>query len=97
MSTCTGERSWVVAALANRELEGISAFAYDHNNDGCKRASRGLETPRRKTGSPKSHPICCFAERGKGDSVKEINDYWGDSGIEEIHKRVTDWKAKHDN
>ena len=32
-------------------------------------------------------------ERGKGDSVKEIAEYWGDAGIEEIHIRVMEWKA----
>ena len=50
-----------------------------------------------KLGLQKATQFVVLLERGKGDSVKEINDYWGDSGIEEIHKRVTDWKAKHDN
>ena len=33
-------------------------------------------------------------ERGKGDSVKEIAEYWGEAHIEEIHNRVMEWKAK---
>ena len=33
-------------------------------------------------------------ERGKGDSVKEIAEYWGDANIEEIHNRIVEWKAK---
>ena len=33
-------------------------------------------------------------ERGKGDSVKEIAEYWGDDNIEEIHNRIVEWKAK---
>ncbi len=33
-------------------------------------------------------------ERGKGDSVKEIAEYWGEATIEEIHNRVVDWAAK---
>jgi len=33
-------------------------------------------------------------ERGKGDSVKELAEYWGDANIEEIHNRVMEWKAK---
>lgn len=30
-------------------------------------------------------------ERGKGDSVQDIAQYWGDSSIEAIHSRVADW------
>jgi len=33
-------------------------------------------------------------ERGQGDSVKEIIDYWGDASIEEIYDQVVAWKAK---
>lgn len=33
-------------------------------------------------------------ERGRGDSVKEIAEYWGDASIEEIHQRVVEWKSK---
>ncbi|GEM_PF-4542523 len=33
-------------------------------------------------------------KRGKGDSVKEIAEYWGDATVEEIYKRVSEWKAK---
>ena len=33
-------------------------------------------------------------ERGKGDSVKEIAEYWGDANIEEIQRRVVEWKSK---
>jgi hypothetical protein len=29
-----------------------------------------------------------FHNRGKGDSVKEITEYWGDTTIEEIHNRI---------
>jgi len=33
-------------------------------------------------------------ERGKGDSVKEIAEYWGDATVDEIYDRVMKWKAK---
>ncbi|MEK6408924.1 MAG: hypothetical protein AABN34_18530 [Acidobacteriota bacterium] len=33
-------------------------------------------------------------ERGKGDSGQEINDYWGDTSIDEIHDKVTAWNTK---
>lgn len=32
-------------------------------------------------------------ERGKGDSVKEIAEYWGDASIEAIQDRVLEWKS----
>jgi hypothetical protein len=32
--------------------------------------------------------------RGKGDTVQEITEYWGDASIEEIHNQVVAWKAK---
>jgi len=47
-----------------------------------------------RLGLQKATQFVVLLERGKGDSVKEITDYWGNAGIEEIHKRVTDWKAK---
>jgi hypothetical protein len=31
---------------------------------------------------------------GKGDSVKEIVEFWGEATIEEIHNRVIELKAK---
>lgn len=33
-------------------------------------------------------------ERGKGDSVQEIVDYWGDASIDEIYDQVMAWKVK---
>jgi len=33
-------------------------------------------------------------ERGKGDTVEEIEEYWGNSDIEEIYERVTEWKSE---
>ena len=47
-----------------------------------------------RLGLQKATQFVVLLERGKGDSVKEITDYWGNAGIEEIHKRVTDWKAE---
>ena len=46
-------------------------------------------------GLQKATQFVILIERGRGDSVKEISDYWGDSTIDEIHNRVTDWKTKH--
>jgi len=45
-------------------------------------------------GIQKATQFVVLIERGKGDSVQEIADYWGDAGIDEIHNRVTAWKAK---
>jgi hypothetical protein len=33
-------------------------------------------------------------ERGKGDSVKEIKDYWGQASIEEVYQQVAAWKNR---
>jgi len=33
-------------------------------------------------------------ERGRGDSVQAIAQYWGDAGIDEIHRRVSEWTSK---
>ncbi len=33
-------------------------------------------------------------ERGKGDSVAEIKEAWGDASIDEIHARIMQWKRQ---
>ena len=38
--------------------------------------------------------VALLPECRKGDSVKEIRDYWGDARIEEIHQRVSAWKSQ---
>jgi len=38
--------------------------------------------------------IVILLERGKGDTVEEIEEYWGNSDIEEIYERVTEWKSE---
>jgi len=42
-------------------------------------------------GIEKASQFVLLLERGKGDSVKEIAEYWGNAGIEEIHNRVVEW------
>ena len=32
-------------------------------------------------------------ERGKGNTVQEIDEYWSDASIDEIYDRVAAWKA----
>ena len=34
-------------------------------------------------------------ERGKGDSIAEIKDYWGKASIDEIYQHVMRWKESH--
>lgn len=36
-------------------------------------------------------------ERGKGDSVEEIIDFWGNSAIDDIYERINAWKAEEDS
>ena len=45
-------------------------------------------------GLQKATQFVMLLERGKGDSVQEIHDYWADASIDEIHHRVTAWKSK---
>lgn len=45
-------------------------------------------------GIQKATQFVILLERGKGDSVQEINDYWGDTSIDEIHNQVTAWKTR---
>jgi len=45
-------------------------------------------------GLEKATQFVVLIERGKGDSVQEIADYWGNASIEEIHNQVLMWKAK---
>jgi hypothetical protein len=47
-----------------------------------------------KLGLQKATQFVILLERGKGDSVQEINDYWGDASIDEIHNQVMAWKAR---
>lgn len=44
-------------------------------------------------GLQKATQFVVLLERGKGDSVKEITDYWGNADIDEIYNRVASWKA----
>jgi len=44
-------------------------------------------------GIQKATQFVILLERGKGDSVQEINDYWGDASIDEIHNQITGWKT----
>lgn len=45
-------------------------------------------------GIQKATQFVILLERGNGDSVQEINDYWGDTSIDEIHNQVTAWKTR---
>ena len=47
-----------------------------------------------KLGLQKATRFVVLLERGKGDSVKEISDYWGNASIDEIYDQVTTWKSK---
>ena len=39
----------------------------------------------------KATQFVVLLERGKGDTVEEIAQYWGNSDIEKIHGRVSEW------
>jgi len=33
-------------------------------------------------------------ERGEGDSILEIDKFWGDASVDDMHKRITDAKTR---
>ena len=43
-------------------------------------------------GLQKATEFTVLLERGKGDSVKDISEYWEDSHIDEIHSKILSWK-----
>lgn len=46
-----------------------------------------------KLGLQKATQFVILLERGKGDSVQEINNYWGEASIDDIHNKVMAWKT----
>ena len=48
-------------------------------------------------GIQKATRFVVLLERGKGDSVQEIAQYWGDSSIDEIHRQVSEWASRKRN
>ena len=55
---------------------------------------QGWEILVENLGLEKATQFVLLLERGKGDSVQELTDYWGDASIDEIHKQVMDWKSR---
>ena len=47
----------------------------------------------KQLGIQKATQFVILIERGQGDSVDEIINYWGDLSIENIHKKIEDWKC----
>ena len=54
----------------------------------------GWEILVEQLGVQKATQFVVLLERGKGDSVKDIADYWGDASIDQIYNQITAWKAK---
>lgn len=45
-------------------------------------------------GLEKATQFVILLERGPGESVQEIAEYWGNRSIEEIHNQVVEWKNR---
>jgi hypothetical protein len=54
----------------------------------------GWELLVKHLGLPKAIQFVILLERGKGDSVEEIKEYWGEASIDEIHARIMQWKEQ---
>jgi len=63
------------------------------NSDASDIVREGWNLLVEKLGIQKATQFVVLLERGKGDSVKEINAFWGKSSIDEIHQRVVAWKS----
>ena len=48
----------------------------------------------KQLGIQKATRFVLLLERGQGDSVEEIAQYWGDRSIDEIHHQVMMWKTQ---
>jgi len=69
-----------------------------------KRSKKALRPGRQGTGRLQAEPtklgiqeatqFVVLLERGRGDSVKEIADYWGQTSIDEIYAQVMAWKTR---
>lgn len=55
---------------------------------------QGWEILVENLGLEKATQFVLLLERGKGDSVQELNDYWGDASIDEINNQVMAWKSR---
>jgi len=49
-----------------------------------------------RLGIQKATQFVILLERGKGDTIKEIAEYWGNASINEIHDQVVTWKAERE-
>ena len=47
-----------------------------------------------RLGLQKATRFIILLERGEGDSIKELADYWGEASIDDIHDRIATWKTK---
>jgi hypothetical protein len=56
----------------------------------------GWEILVERLGIQKATQFVLLLERGKGDTVKEIAEYWGNASINEIHDQVVTWKAERE-
>jgi hypothetical protein len=54
----------------------------------------GWELLVKHLGLPRAIQFVILLERGKGDSVEEIKEYWGEASIDEIHARIMQWKKQ---
>jgi hypothetical protein len=48
----------------------------------------------KQLGIQKATRFVLLLERGQGDSVEDIAQYWGDKSIDEIHHQVKMWKTQ---
>ena len=63
-------------------------------NEPAELLAQGWKVLVEHLGLPQATQFVVLLERGKGDSVVEIKDYWGETNIDEIHARVMQWQEQ---
>ncbi|MCI5217664.1 MAG: hypothetical protein D3914_00360 [Candidatus Electrothrix sp. LOE2] len=62
--------------------------------DAIKLFQQGWSILVKQLGLQKAMEFTVLLERGKGDSVKDIAEYWGDTCIDKMHSEILSWKEK---
>ncbi len=63
------------------------------NSEAISLLREGWQLLIEQLGIQKATQFIMLIERGQGDSVNEINSYWSDMSIEDIHRHVMKWKT----
>ena len=64
------------------------------SNDPANLLREGWKVLVEHLGLPQATQFVVLLERGKGDSVAEVAEFWGDTDVDNIHRRILEWKKR---